>query len=590
MVRYRVIPAFPRFVPLLFAILLVGSTAHAGSFPISLDGALDDWAAVAPAADDPSGDGGGSGIDFDRLWIANDSVGLFLRLETGTEILLQESSNLILYIDTDNNPSTGTSVAGMGADLIWEFGNKIGSYQGSTIYWDDTGVVASPSHSGSDFEFYLDRNAAPDGNDLFPSDTVRVAFRDDAGGGDWIPSSSTSVIYTFDDSDPQTPSTITLEKTDADHVRLMTHNVLNDGLWNRPNQFERLLQAIDPDIIAFQEINSHSGTSTRSWVESRLPGTWYLSWDGELQTLSRYPVLGEWSTGAGRAWASLIDLPATFDNDLLVINLHLKCCSNGDSQRQESIDDVMSFVRDAISAGDSITLPADTPIIIVGDTNMYGDVQQVTTLLTGDIWDNGTYGPDFDPDWDGSDLDAVISRQPTVRQAYTWYNESNSYFPAHIDRITLTGSVINVDKSFVLHTPLMPASMLAAAGLNASDSEIASDHIPHVVDLAAGTTSTGMASPSPHVSKLALMNKPNPFNPLTSIYFSLPETGAVRLAVYDVQGRRVAILAEGQYGAGDFATIWNGINAEGRAVASGVYFARLEMGDLSITRRMVLIR
>lgn len=572
------------------ALLFCSSIAFAGSFPITMDALFDDWAAVPLAADDVTGDGGGSGIDFDRLWIANDGPGLFIRFETGVELVPQESNNLVIYIDTDNNGSTGSSVAGMGADLIWEFGNRIGTYQGSTVYWDDIGLVTSPSYSGTDFEIHLLRNATPGGSALFTSGTIRVALRDNGGGGDWIPSSSTSALYSFDDSDPQTPSTISLGKSDAEHVRVMTYNVLNDGLWDRPNEFERLLQAIDADIIAFQEIYNHTGDQTKSWVQSRLPGTWYLSWDFERQILSRYPFLGEWSTGNGWAWAALIDLPSTFDHDLLVIDVHLKCCSSGDSQRQEQIDDVMSFIRDAQSAGGSITLPQDTPIMILGDTNMYGDAQQVATLLTGDIWDNGTYGPDFNPDWDGSDLDAILSRQPAVRHSYSYYNEGSSYGPSHIDRITLTGSVIDVDKSFILHTPRMPASMLAAAGLNASDSRVASDHIPHVVDLAGSAVTTDVASSPPGSPKLMLSNDPNPFNPLTSIRFTLPAAGDIRLAVYDVRGRNVTVIAEGHHGAGEFVATWNGTDEAGGAVASGVYFARLETGDLSATRRMVLIR
>ncbi|MFH1277196.1 MAG: T9SS type A sorting domain-containing protein [Candidatus Eisenbacteria bacterium] len=572
---------------LLFSALPGGvGEASADAAPITIDCDLSDWDPVPYAYQDASGDGGGSGIDFGKLWVANDGGRLYLRVETGGDVLIAESNSLTLYIDTDDNSSTGTAVAGMGADLTWVFGSRSGSYRGSSIYWDDIGVVASPPYTTNDLEFSLRRDAAPNGYALFPSTTVRIAFRDGAGGGDWVPGSSSNVSYTFDDSDPLDPPLIELGKSDPDHVRIMTHNVLNDGLWSRPNEFSRLLQAIDPDIIAYEEIYNHNGNQTKTWVQNVLPGTWYLDWDWELQILSRHPILQGWDTGEGQARAALIDLPLPFEHDLLVIAVHLKCCSDGDAQRQDQIDDVMSFVRDALSPGGAITLAQDTPIIILGDTNMYGDARQVTTLLTGDISDNGAYGPDFAPDWDGSELDAVVSRQPSVRQAYTYYNEGSSYGPSHIDRITVTGSVLNIDKSFVLHTPLLPPAVLAAAGLNADDSIVASDHAPHVMDFAAGTGDTAVENPVPVIPETRLSGSPNPFNPTTTLRFTLPEPGPVTLDVFDTGGRLVERLVDGPRDGGRNSVVWS----PGSRAPSGVYLVRLRAGEIDQSAKVVLVR
>ncbi|NNE09074.1 MAG: hypothetical protein HKN20_10990, partial [Gemmatimonadetes bacterium] len=446
-------------------LVLAAGGAWAAATPIEMNGDYSDWAPVAVAYDDASGDGGGSGIDFDRIWVSNDGTHLFIRIELGTPFVLQESNDLRLYIDTDNNSGTGTSAAGLGADLVWNFGSRSGTFGGSSVGWDNLGLVASPAFSADEFELSIRRDATP-GGPIFSSNTIRLAFRDTGGGGDWIPSSSTNVSYTFDNSAALDPPVIDLAKDDAGHVRIMTYNVKNDGLWSSTSEHTRLHEAIVPDIIAYQEIYSHDGTETTDWVDNVFGGTWYNDYDGfELHTISRYPILNAWDTGLDRARATLIDLPGTFDHDLLLINVHFKCCSSGDGQRQEQIDDVMSFVRDAMSPGGAITLAADTPIMILGDTNMYGDAQQVTTLLTGDIDDNGTYGPDFAPDWDGSDMDAVLSRNPAKRQTYTYYNEGSSYGPSHIDRITVTGSTLNIGKSYVLHTPDLPAATLSAYGL-----------------------------------------------------------------------------------------------------------------------------
>jgi hypothetical protein len=83
---------------------------------------------------------------------------------------------------------------------------------------------------------------------------------------------------------------------------------------------------------------------------------------------------------------------------------------------------------------------------------------------------------------------------------------------------------------------------------------------------------------------------PNPFNPSTTIRFTLQEPTAVTLRIFDTGGRLVRILARGLYGAGEFAEIWNGRDEMGRAVGSGVYFAQLEAGLRVATQKMVLLK
>jgi hypothetical protein len=86
--------------------------------------------------------------------------------------------------------------------------------------------------------------------------------------------------------------------------------------------------------------------------------------------------------------------------------------------------------------------------------------------------------------------------------------------------------------------------------------------------------------------KLVLhLNYPNPFNPSTTISFSLPQTENITLKVYDVMGREVATLVEGRVEAGEHSVKWN---AEG--FASGVYFYQLRAGGFVETKRLVLIR
>jgi len=85
-------------------------------------------------------------------------------------------------------------------------------------------------------------------------------------------------------------------------------------------------------------------------------------------------------------------------------------------------------------------------------------------------------------------------------------------------------------------------------------------------------------------------NVPNPFNPQTTIRFSVPDTRGVTLRVYDVAGRLVNTLVERQYPAGTHVVNWDGTDRRGASVASGVYFYKIIAGTDVATRKMVLLR
>jgi hypothetical protein len=85
-------------------------------------------------------------------------------------------------------------------------------------------------------------------------------------------------------------------------------------------------------------------------------------------------------------------------------------------------------------------------------------------------------------------------------------------------------------------------------------------------------------------------NYPNPFNPSTQISFALPEAGAVTLRVYDVLGRQVAELFDGQLPPGLHDFTWNARDASGAGVASGTYIYRLWSQNKVVSRTMVLLR
>jgi hypothetical protein len=85
-------------------------------------------------------------------------------------------------------------------------------------------------------------------------------------------------------------------------------------------------------------------------------------------------------------------------------------------------------------------------------------------------------------------------------------------------------------------------------------------------------------------------NFPNPFNPSTTIQYTLQRQEFVRLRIYNLLGQEVATLLEQAQNAGEHTILWNGTNSEGKIVTSGVYFYRLETGTFARTKKMLLLR
>jgi hypothetical protein len=102
----------------------------------------------------------------------------------------------------------------------------------------------------------------------------------------------------------------------------------------------------------------------------------------------------------------------------------------------------------------------------------------------------------------------------------------------------------------------------------------------------------GAVTGAPHVNVpgFALdlaQNFPNPFATATSIRFSMPSKSYAELSVFDVTGRRVAVLVDGMREAGPQEVLWDGLDFTGKRVASGAFFYTLKTDDEVRTRRMI---
>ncbi len=93
------------------------------------------------------------------------------------------------------------------------------------------------------------------------------------------------------------------------------------------------------------------------------------------------------------------------------------------------------------------------------------------------------------------------------------------------------------------------------------------------------------------VQKIVLSkNYPNPFNPTTTILFSLPEEMKIDLSIYNIRGQKVRTLYKGKAGSGQHTVIWNGKDNNEKPVSSGIYFYKLETGGKGKVRKMLLLK
>jgi hypothetical protein len=127
-------------------------------------------------------------------------------------------------------------------------------------------------------------------------------------------------------------------------------------------------------------------------------------------------------------------------------------------------------------------------------------------------------------------------------------------------------------------------------GLSAEEEEALEQYL---LSLGDAEVSVGTAIERPSSPQLGFrldQNYPNPFQQGTTIRYRLEQPGEVVLEVYTLAGQRVSSLVQGPQTAGDHTVAWDGLNGAGHAMASGVYFYRLRVGNSARAQKMILVR
>ena len=147
---------------------------------------------------------------------------------------------------------------------------------------------------------------------------------------------------------------------------------------------------------------------------------------------------------------------------------------------------------------------------------------------------------------------------------------------------TVSGEGVLARLMFSVH-PSVEESAVAPEGLMVVDSE----HEGAVIPLR--NISGGLITLLPSVYSLS-QNHPNPFNPETTMRFTVPEAGLVRVAIYNATGQLVRQLMDKSLKRGRYTVRWDGRDDRGIETGSGIYFVQMEAGSFKTTRKMSLIK
>jgi len=569
---------FGRFITLLLYL-----TCLRAAHPIVIDGLFDDWQEVPVTITDPEGDYNYD--DWAELKITNDDDFIFFKISLHSEeTLLQNWNNFYLYIDADRDSLTGHPFRGMGAELAWHFGYRTGQYfeqDGIIDLWqNDITLRQAPTVTSTEFEIAIARGSFV----LSDPDSIAVIFSSFYDTGDYMPDSWGGVVYQLDTTVVGPAEPILLEKTGT---RLVTYNTLNTGILesDRQPKFQRIIQALDPDIIALQEHSEWNeiGDIISSWFPE---DTWYQGYTfRDLVVLSKYPIINQANLiSSERTMCALLQTDDPINPYLLILNSHFSCCDN-DDDRQEQVDELVQVLREwRLNDNGPFDLPEGTPMFHVGDFNFVGYREQIETVTAGNIQDEGNYGSDFPLDWDGTAITDLFSRQTHKRMAYTWRSDGSSFNPGKLDYVLYTDSNLSILNHFVLNTLAMPDSILNEWELEAEDTNEASDHLPRIVDFM--VTDLGITGELDLPQQYILSHPyPNPFNPQVMIPITLAREAHIQLRIYDIHGRLVISIADDVLPAGKKLFSW-----DGSQYPSGVYIVRCQAGHVMQTEKIILLK
>ena len=516
-VRFRVLGTLSRSLVLVFLLgALSNCTKKAGpeqsehlarkmNATMRIDGVFDDWRDVELVFDD-SGDAPDAELDIGRFQMQSDAESVHLLIGLNRELNVQRlDGTLELLMDGDGDPDTGKPHHGFpGVDLIVRFSpenpgrpenDNMGVSVESTTYdssepstlihHSDIGFLTAPTYASDQVECRLNRNATlPETPPLFQGESFSIklvllsANRRLADETEVVSQSLPPVASL------ERPRTVVEQlppKADGS-FRLMCWNVWNGSILKKPDLYAKMLMALNPDIVLFEELKEDSAPALERFLAERLShigDTWKILFGkgggpSRCAIASRLPIEPvaslEWIPYPKRLDRTVKVVGGVVDvggRRVLVAPIHLKCCGSVDSWEDERRREEVRLINGAIV--EAMNATSFDAVVVGGDLNLVGGRQPIT-LLGAKL------------DLDQSDLAILDAYHLRGDENATWASNRERFVPGRLDYLQYSDSVITAANAFVFDTADLSDAWLSSCSLTQGSSMEASDHLPVVAD------------------------------------------------------------------------------------------------------------
>lgn len=522
----RIWPGLLRAIRLTVVSLLVasagtGRTAAATDSPaILIDGRFEDWGITTPPIADASATNGVPRL-LRVVRTRMDENCLYVLIDVGTPLNAQRIDGTVsMLLNVDSDATTGGTVQdARGIDLTVELTppnprepDRRGMGIGVTAVADtlddappmvryspyDADVRFAPTLASRYFEFALPRAVHLDRSPpLWLGDGTTIVLMYAPPGESATTHSRPATHDTGIATDrPDLPAAPTLDAPTGT-VRIANWNIQRDGMFERPGNIQRVLAALDPDVLLLQEVGAdRDAADVSAWLNAHLrdDDDDDRPWQAVVTTSSEPDARTLRCAVAVRDPLTIedamtdIDMPAlggdarpydvravvaTIEHAgrrMIATSLHLRCCGGAggpeDATRQAELRAVARVMRRFTNQQG---MPVEG-VVIGGDFNLVGSGHLLPTFARS-------------LDTDGSTLAVADAYRINRRTNATWADRDQPFAPGRLDFVLYGDAGLTAQQAFVFCTSDLDSQQLRRRGLHCADSPLASDHRPVVVDL-----------------------------------------------------------------------------------------------------------
>lgn len=504
-----------------------------------------------------------------------------IRISDASDGSPSDISNNVFTIDTQS--LTLTSPNG---------GESLGSGDILPITWNSTGSIPAvkleySTNAGSTWNFI--ENGAPNAGRYdwtIPAVNTSAALVRVADAADGAPADVSDTVFSIE------ISSLTLTKPNGGESWFGGSN--QSITWTSTGGMEnvRLEYSINNGATWTEIIHATPNDGSHTWVVPNTPTTQALvrisdAADGAPADVSDAPftiansTLTLTSPNGGEIWTGESVKKIAWSSGGNISAIKLEYSINGGSTWNQ-------IVNSAANNGSyNWTLPdVATTSALVRIANAHGDTPSdvsdgVFTIIGSSLT---VLSPNGGEDWPGNS-DQIISWSstgvfPFVKIEYSLNGGG--------DWTTLAASAANIGSYTwkVVNVASEQALLRISDAADGAPVDV-SNNVFKITETVVSVEQTPGALPTNYALS---QNYPNPFNPQTKIDFSAPKSAAVRLAIYNLRGELVRLLVDEHVAPGVYTTVWNGLDDNGRAVPSGVYIYRIQIGGWQTSKKLLLVK